>query len=109
MSYVDDKHPRIKIIIDKMTICRVMQHVCLLRELCCLRCHLVEETDIMELEKRYWVLKAQSSSGRFDLDTFRPIVSPPVPSALCEGQCYGLSDVGLRVRSAISVFCDQGH
>ncbi|KAK2185909.1 hypothetical protein NP493_217g02044 [Ridgeia piscesae] len=45
----------------------------------------LEETDIMELEKRYWVLKAQSTSGRFDLDTFRPIVSPPVPESVCQG------------------------
>ena len=46
----------------------------------------VEETDIMELEKRYWVLKAQSTSGRFDLDTFRPIVCPPIPESVCQGQ-----------------------
>ena len=45
----------------------------------------VEETDIIELEKRYWMLKAQSKSGRFDLETFRPIVCPPVPESLCEG------------------------
>lgn len=47
----------------------------------------------MELEKRYWVLKAYSTSGRFDLDTFRPIVSPPIPETVCQGQlspeaCY---------------------
>ncbi|KAI0214878.1 Ubiquitin carboxyl-terminal hydrolase 32 [Lamellibrachia satsuma] len=45
----------------------------------------LEETDIMELEKRYWVLKAYSTSGRFDLDTFRPIVSPPIPETVCQG------------------------
>ena len=53
----------------------------------CSHCFIsVEETDIIELEKRYWVLKAQSKSGRFDLPTFRPIICPPVPEALCEGK-----------------------
>lgn len=42
----------------------------------------VEENDIIELEKRYWVLKSQSSSGKFDLDTFTSIVCPPVPKAI---------------------------
>ena len=46
----------------------------------------MEESDIIELEKRYWLLKAQSKSGRFDVDTFRPIVSPPVPQQLVEGR-----------------------
>ncbi|XP_071094049.1 ubiquitin carboxyl-terminal hydrolase 32-like isoform X1 [Haliotis cracherodii] len=45
----------------------------------------LEETDISELEKRYWVLKAQSKSGRFDLDTFKLFVCPPLPEILCEG------------------------
>ncbi|KAL3857432.1 hypothetical protein ACJMK2_012103, partial [Sinanodonta woodiana] len=44
----------------------------------------LEETDISELEKRYWVLKAQSKSGRFDQETFKSFVSPPIPHTLCE-------------------------
>ena len=47
---------------------------------------LVEEGDIVELEKRYWLLKAQSKTGRFDLETFRGIVCPPIPEQLCEGK-----------------------
>ena len=47
---------------------------------------LVEEADIIELEKKYWVLQAQSKSGRFDLDTFMPLISPPMPVDLCEGK-----------------------
>jgi hypothetical protein len=47
----------------------------------------VEETDIIELEKRYWTLKAQSKSGRFDKETFQPLISPPVPESLCNGEC----------------------
>ena len=46
----------------------------------------MEETDIIELEKRYWVLKAQSKTGLFDLETFKPIMCPPVPEALCQGE-----------------------
>ncbi|KAJ8312385.1 hypothetical protein KUTeg_009758 [Tegillarca granosa] len=45
----------------------------------------MEETDISELEKRYWVLKSQSKSGKFDQDTFRSLVCPPIPDAVCEG------------------------
>ncbi|XP_064618756.1 ubiquitin carboxyl-terminal hydrolase 32-like [Lineus longissimus] len=45
----------------------------------------LEETDIIELEKRYWTLKAQSKSGRFDTETFQPLISPPVPESLCCG------------------------
>lgn len=45
----------------------------------------VEESDIIDLEKRYWLLKAQSRTGRFDLETFVPLVSPPIHAALSEG------------------------
>lgn len=45
----------------------------------------LEETDISELEKRYWILKTQSRTGKFDLETLNPLISPPVPSLLCEG------------------------
>lgn len=45
----------------------------------------VEESDIIDLEKRYWLLKAQSRTGRFDLETFAPLVSPPIHQSLSEG------------------------
>lgn len=45
----------------------------------------VEESDIIDLEKRYWLLKAQSRTGRFDLETFVPLVSPPIHPSLGEG------------------------
>ena len=46
----------------------------------------MEESDIIDLEKRYWLLKAQSRTGRFDLETFGPLVSPPIHSSLSEGK-----------------------
>ena len=46
----------------------------------------VEETDISELEKKYWILKAQSKSGKFDQDTFKSFVFPTIPESLCEGE-----------------------
>lgn len=46
----------------------------------------VEESDIIDLEKRYWLLKAQSRTGRFDLETFVPLVSPPIHASLSEGK-----------------------
>lgn len=45
----------------------------------------MEESDIIDLEKRYWLLKAQSRTGRFDLETFGPLVSPPIHPSLSEG------------------------
>ncbi|XP_015683152.1 ubiquitin carboxyl-terminal hydrolase 32-like, partial [Protobothrops mucrosquamatus] len=44
-----------------------------------------EESDIIDLEKRYWLLKAQSRTGRFDLETFGLLVSPPIHPSLSEG------------------------
>lgn len=49
-------------------------------------CRPVEESDIIDLEKRYWLLKAQSRTGRFDLETFVPLVSPPIHASLSEGK-----------------------
>ncbi|KAJ6653692.1 hypothetical protein lerEdw1_008818 [Lerista edwardsae] len=51
----------------------------------CLGFYTVEESDIIDLEKRYWLLKAQSRTGRFDLETFGPLVSPPIHPSLSEG------------------------
>ncbi|KAH9503865.1 Ubiquitin carboxyl-terminal hydrolase 32 [Bulinus truncatus] len=44
----------------------------------------LEEREILELEKRYWTLKALSKTGRFDLDLFKSQVCPPMPDKLCE-------------------------
>ena len=53
----------------------------------------VEESDIIDLEKRYWLLKAQSRTGRFDLETFVPLVSPPIHASLSEGNQEGFGCV----------------
>jgi len=45
----------------------------------------VDEADIIELEKQYWSLKGTSRSGRFDIETFTAVVSPPMPPQLCQG------------------------
>lgn len=47
----------------------------------------VEEPDIIELETRYWHLKGQSKTGRFDMETFQAAVCPPVPHTLAQGSC----------------------
>lgn len=39
----------------------------------------------MELEKRYWLLKGQSRTGKLDLETLIPLISPPVPLSVCPG------------------------
>uniref|UniRef100_A0A8K9UHI5 ubiquitinyl hydrolase 1 n=1 Tax=Oncorhynchus mykiss TaxID=8022 RepID=A0A8K9UHI5_ONCMY len=52
----------------------------------------LEESDIIDLEKRYWLLKAQSRTGRFDLETFVPLVSPPIHASLGE-VCFKVFDV----------------
>lgn len=43
------------------------------------------EKDIIELEKRYWTLKGQSGTGRFDQETLIPLLSPPAPLSVCPG------------------------
>ncbi|XP_062341331.1 ubiquitin carboxyl-terminal hydrolase 32-like isoform X2 [Osmerus eperlanus] len=52
----------------------------------------LEESDIIDLEKRYWLLKAQSRTGRFDLETFGPLVSPPIHSSLSEGLFHAFDE-----------------
>ncbi|XP_028977468.2 ubiquitin carboxyl-terminal hydrolase 32 isoform X2 [Esox lucius] len=52
----------------------------------------LEESDIIDLEKRYWLLKAQSRTGRFDLETFLPLVSPPIHHSLSEGLFHAFDE-----------------
>ncbi|KAG9340557.1 hypothetical protein JZ751_021379 [Albula glossodonta] len=62
----------------------------------------LEESDIIDLEKRYWLLKAQSGTGRFDLETFVPLVSPPIHASLSEACCRG--PVAERQKFCFKVF-----
>ncbi|XP_034024912.1 ubiquitin carboxyl-terminal hydrolase 32 [Thalassophryne amazonica] len=52
----------------------------------------LEESDIIDLEKRYWLLKAQSRTGRFDLETFVPLVSPPIHASLSAGLFHAFDE-----------------
>lgn len=45
----------------------------------------LEEQDIIDLEKAYSHLKAKSKSGKLDLETLNPLISPPVPVSVCAG------------------------
>ncbi|CAL4210610.1 unnamed protein product, partial [Meganyctiphanes norvegica] len=45
----------------------------------------LEETDILELEKRYWALKGSSPTGKLDTDTLVPLIAPPLPLPLARG------------------------
>ena len=45
----------------------------------------VSEQEIMELEKKFWSLVGNSSSGRIDLSIITPLVSPPLPPRLVSG------------------------
>ena len=45
----------------------------------------MDESDITELEKQYWLLKGSSETGKFDLQTFKKIVTPPFPETLLQG------------------------
>lgn len=44
----------------------------------------VEESDIIDLEEVYWNLREQSKSGKLDLETLLPIISPPLPLSICQ-------------------------
>ena len=39
----------------------------------------------MELEKKFWSLVGNSTSGRIDLSIITPLVSPPLPTKLVSG------------------------
>ncbi|KAM9539555.1 ubiquitin carboxyl-terminal hydrolase 32-like isoform 1-T1 [Salvelinus alpinus] len=52
----------------------------------------LEESDIIDLEKRYWLLKAQSRTGRFDLETFVALVSPTIHTSLSEGLFHAFDE-----------------
>ena len=45
--------------------------------------HAVTPKEVMDLEKTYWGLKG---SGKFDCETFKLYITPPVPQELCEGE-----------------------
>uniref|UniRef100_A0A8C5RSC0 ubiquitinyl hydrolase 1 n=1 Tax=Laticauda laticaudata TaxID=8630 RepID=A0A8C5RSC0_LATLA len=70
----------------------VLVHCSHLSDFDCLGFFAVEESDIIDLEKRYWLLKAQSRTGRFDLETFGLLVSPPIHPSLSE-VCFKVFDV----------------
>ena len=75
LGYSYDEHSFILFYLSFMK-CVIMLNVCW---------YVVEETDIMELEKRYWLLKGQSRTGKLDLETLVPLISPPVPLSVCPG------------------------
>ena len=45
----------------------------------------LEETDISDLEKVFWLLKGQSATEQLDLESLSPLVSPPVPKTALIG------------------------
>ena len=56
----------------------------------------VDEQDVIELERRYWVLR--SAVLKFDLNVFTSIVSPPVPATLCSGEPTVLDELPCAVK-----------
>ncbi|XP_047141245.1 ubiquitin carboxyl-terminal hydrolase 32 isoform X2 [Hydra vulgaris] len=51
---------------------------------CLANISMLSESDIVEIEKRYWQMKSCSKSGYFDFDTFKLFVSPPFPDLHCQ-------------------------
>ena len=45
----------------------------------------MQELDIIELEKRYWYLKSGTKTGKFDMETFIPLIASCVPESLSKG------------------------
>uniref|UniRef100_W4VR89 ubiquitinyl hydrolase 1 n=1 Tax=Corethrella appendiculata TaxID=1370023 RepID=W4VR89_9DIPT len=45
----------------------------------------LEEQDICDLEKVFWMLKGSSYTGQLDLESLGPLISPPVPVAALNG------------------------
>lgn len=45
----------------------------------------LEEHDIVDLEKVFWLLKGSAKTGQLDLDSLATLISPPVPWAALSG------------------------
>ncbi|XP_055640764.1 ubiquitin carboxyl-terminal hydrolase 32 isoform X2 [Toxorhynchites rutilus septentrionalis] len=45
----------------------------------------LEEQDIGDLEKVFWLLKGLAATGQLDLESLGPLISPPVPKAALGG------------------------
>lgn len=45
----------------------------------------LEEQDIGDLEKVFWLLKGAAKTGQLDLESLGPLISPPVPRAALAG------------------------
>lgn len=45
----------------------------------------LEEQDIGDLEKVFWLLKGSAKTGQLDLESLGPLISPPVPRAALAG------------------------
>lgn len=45
----------------------------------------LEEQDIGDLEKVFWLLKGLATTGQLDLESLGPLISPPVPKAALGG------------------------
>ena len=53
---------------------------------------LVSEQEILELEKKFWSLVGNSSSGRIDLAIITTLVSPPLPATMVRGLFSALDE-----------------
>ena len=53
---------------------------------------LVSEQEILELEKKFWSLVGNSSSGRIDLAIITTLVSPPLPAGMARGLFSALDE-----------------
>ena len=47
---------------------------------------LVDEKEVIELEKRYWQIKSFSKTGKYDLELFKSFTSPPLPEMFVESK-----------------------
>lgn len=45
----------------------------------------LEEQDIGDLEKVFWLLKGQAKTSQLDLESIGPMISPPVPASALNG------------------------
>ena len=61
----------------------------------------VEENEILYLEGKYNKLRASSNSGRFDIELFRRLVSPPLPQTLTDSKLSPLSPSDCALQSML--------
>lgn len=52
----------------------------------------LEEQDIIDLEKVFWLLKNSATTGQLDIESLGPLLSPPIPIPALQGVFHAFDE-----------------